>query len=135
MVEDPGPTIFPALRYSKGSVAIEWFKAMGFDELLVVRGPSGRIAHAEMKLGAGVVHLGEKGAAADHEEADDAGFGVAVYVDDVDGHYARARSAGADITKPPYDTDYGARMYSVRDPEGNLWTFGNYRPGAVRPIL
>ena len=125
---DLRPNIFPALRYSEGNAAIEWFKAMGFDELMVVRGPGGRIVHAEMKLGAGVVHVGEKGVAEGHEEVDAAGFGVAVYVEDVDAHYERAKSAGAEIAEPPYDTDYGARMYSVRDPEGNLWTFGNYRP-------
>jgi uncharacterized glyoxalase superfamily protein PhnB len=26
------------------------------------------------------------------------------------------------------DTDYGSRDFSVRDPEGNLWSFGTYRP-------
>jgi uncharacterized glyoxalase superfamily protein PhnB len=26
------------------------------------------------------------------------------------------------------DTDYGSRDFSARDPEGNLWTFGTYRP-------
>jgi len=25
------------------------------------------------------------------------------------------------------DTDYGSREFSVRDPEGNLWSFGTYR--------
>jgi uncharacterized glyoxalase superfamily protein PhnB len=27
------------------------------------------------------------------------------------------------------DTDYGSREYSVRDPEGHLWSFGTYNPG------
>jgi uncharacterized glyoxalase superfamily protein PhnB len=26
------------------------------------------------------------------------------------------------------DTDYGSREFSVRDPEGNLWSFGTYNP-------
>jgi uncharacterized glyoxalase superfamily protein PhnB len=26
------------------------------------------------------------------------------------------------------DTDHGAREYVARDPEGNLWSFGSYRP-------
>ena len=47
---------------------------------------------------------------------------------DVDDHYERAKAAGAEIVQPPADTDYGARLYSVRDIEGNLWSFGNYRP-------
>ena len=53
---------------------------------------------------------------------------IAVYVEDVDAHYARATAAGAEVALALRDTDYGARMYSVRDLEGHLWTFGNYRP-------
>ncbi len=29
------------------------------------------------------------------------------------------------------DMDYGSREYSVRDPEGNLWSFGTYDPYGV----
>jgi uncharacterized glyoxalase superfamily protein PhnB len=28
------------------------------------------------------------------------------------------------------DMPYGSREYSVRDPEGNLWSFGTYDPYA-----
>jgi len=27
-----------------------------------------------------------------------------------------------------HDTDYGSRDYAARDPEGNVWSFGTYRP-------
>ena len=49
-------------------------------------------------------------------------------VQDVDALYARARAAGAEIPLEPTDTDYGSRDFTVRDPEGNLWAFGTYRP-------
>ena len=26
------------------------------------------------------------------------------------------------------DQDYGSRDFAVRDPEGNIWSFGTYRP-------
>jgi uncharacterized glyoxalase superfamily protein PhnB len=29
---------------------------------------------------------------------------------------------------PPRDEDYGGRSATVADPEGNLWSFGSYRP-------
>ena len=29
-----------------------------------------------------------------------------------------------------HDTDYGSRDFACRDPEGNLWSFGTYRPKA-----
>ena len=49
-----------------------------------------------------------------------------VYVDDVEAHCARARSAGATIVKEPATTDYGDdywtdRGYEAADPEGHHW--------------
>jgi uncharacterized glyoxalase superfamily protein PhnB len=57
---------------------------------------------------------------------------LCVYVEDLDAHFARARSAGAEITSPPQDTDFGAREYHALDPEGHAWTFGTYRPDVPR---
>jgi AraC-like DNA-binding protein len=37
--------------------------------------------------------------------------------------------AGGEIAVELTDTDYGSRDFTVRDPEGNLWAFGTYRPG------
>ena len=55
--------------------------------------------------------------------------GVYVIVDDgIDAHFERARTAGAEIVRELHDTDYGSRDYVARDPEGNLWSFGTYRP-------
>lgn len=54
-----------------------------------------------------------------------------VIVQDVDGHCARARAAGAEIIMEPEDQDYGGRNYGARDPEGNAWSFGSYDPWAA----
>lgn len=53
-------------------------------------------------------------------------------MNDIDAHYARAKAAGAEITRPIADADYGSREYSVRDCEGHLWSFGTYDPYAQR---
>jgi len=29
--------------------------------------------------------------------------------------------------REPFDTDYGSRDYSAKDPEGNVWHFGTYQ--------
>jgi uncharacterized glyoxalase superfamily protein PhnB len=55
--------------------------------------------------------------------------GAYVVTADPDGLYERVVSRQADILRPLADTDYGAREFVVRDPEGNLWSFGDY-PGA-----
>lgn len=31
----------------------------------------------------------------------------------------------------PTDQEYGARDYTARDAEGNIWSFGTYVPGAA----
>ncbi|WP_216362540.1 hypothetical protein [Bowmanella denitrificans] len=36
---------------------------------------------------------------------------------------------GAEIIQPLQDEEYGARGYMVKDPQGHMWYFGNYRPG------
>ncbi len=51
-----------------------------------------------------------------------------IIVADVDAHHAKAVKAGARVVIEPEDQDYGGRLYSCRDPEGNLWNFGSYDP-------
>ena len=53
---------------------------------------------------------------------------VYVIVDDADAHCVRAKAAGAEIIKDVEDQDYGGRLYSCRDREGHLWSFGTYDP-------
>jgi uncharacterized glyoxalase superfamily protein PhnB len=54
-------------------------------------------------------------------------FGAYVVTDDPESLYARAVAAGATSVREPFDTEYGSRDFTVRDPEGNLWAFGTYR--------
>jgi uncharacterized glyoxalase superfamily protein PhnB len=127
---DGSPNIFPALRYENGPAAIEWLgRAFGFEKHMVVPGPEGTIAHAQLKLGPGVIMLGSGKHGRGDNPWDTVQQGVYVYVADVDAHHARAKAAGADIVRELQDTDYGSREYSVRDLEGHLWSFGTYRPG------
>ena len=85
------------------------------------------VAHAQMRLGPGMIMLGS----GRHEPPspwDAVAQGIYVFVPDVDAHYARARDAGAEIVSELRETDYGSREYSVCDPEGHLWAFGTYDP-------
>ena len=61
---------------------------------------------------------------------DAGGVTMSVYcvVTDVDAHFARAKAAGAEITREPVTQDYGGRDYTAKDPEGHVWTFGTYDP-------
>jgi uncharacterized glyoxalase superfamily protein PhnB len=57
--------------------------------------------------------------------------GAYVVTDHPDEVYARATAAGATITRELQNEDYGNREFSAKDPEGNLWSFGNYRGESV----
>jgi uncharacterized glyoxalase superfamily protein PhnB len=50
---------------------------------------------------------------------------------EVDALHARAVAAGAEDVRAPYDAEYGGRHMTVRDPDGNSWSFGTYRPAGV----
>ncbi len=45
-----------------------------------------------------------------------------------DAAHDRAVAAGAEVVRPLENTDYGSRDFSVRDPEGHVWSFGTYWP-------
>lgn len=130
-------TIIPTMRYGDAPAAIEWLcKAFGFEKHLVVPGPNGTIAHAQLTFGNGMIMLGST---RDDQfgrlvtvPADAGAVTQSPYiiVQDTDAHYARARAAGAEIVMDIKDEDYGGRGYSCRDPEGHLWNFGSYDPWA-----
>lgn len=127
------PNIFPFLRYQDAPAAIEWLAtAFGFERHAVYPGNDGTIAHAQLRLGAGIVMLGSaRDDVLGMKSPRDLGAvnqGIYVALDDIDAHYARARAAGAEILRPLADTDYGAREYTARDLEGHLWSFGTYWP-------
>ena len=51
--------------------------------------------------------------------------GAYVVVDDTSTALARAQAAGAQIVHGPSESDQG-QVFTARDPEGNLWSFGTY---------
>ena len=122
-------TLFPVLRYHDAHAAIDFLeRAFGFERVQVHEGESGEVAHAELRLGDDVAMIGST-SEGDPVYAESVGrTTVYVAVDDPDALHDRARGAGAEILRPPTDQDYGSRDFSARDPAGNIWSFGTYRP-------
>jgi uncharacterized glyoxalase superfamily protein PhnB len=133
MTDELRPNIFPAVRYRDAGAALQFLKAaFGAEEKSVHRSEDGIIQHAELRLGAGLVMFGQ--------HSDEGWMGgepprplastVSIYIviTDPDQHCATATAAGANVVRPLQDMDYGSREYSVRDLEGNLWSFGTYDP-------
>ena len=51
---------------------------------------------------------------------------VYVVCQDPDGLFERATAPAPRSCAGLVDEDYGSRGFTVRDPEGNLWSFGTY---------
>ena len=132
-----GPSIIPALRYADAAAAIDWLcAAFGFQKHVVHAGDEGVIHHAQLTFGNGMIMLGsardDAYSATQKSPAEIGGFNTQspyLVVADVDAHHARAVAAGAEMVMPLADQGYG-KMYTCRDPEGHLWSFGDYDPWA-----
>lgn len=123
---------FSTLRYRDPKSAIAWLeKAFGFRQHFVAE-EQGQVVHAQIRVGDDLIMLGP-------DYPDDKygmhsplalnGTNQCVYVSldgDIDQACARAGAAGAAIITPPYDTTYGSREFSCKDPEGHVWSFGTY---------
>jgi uncharacterized glyoxalase superfamily protein PhnB len=123
------PSIYPVLRFTDADKARTFLaEAFGFREVSVHRDDQGTIVHATMAWQDDLfMFSGSKGAG----DPFDLGASVIyVAVDDPDAHHDRAVHAGAELVMELTDQDYGSREYAARDPEGNVWCFGTYRPTA-----
>jgi len=129
-------TIIPALRYRDAAAAIDWLcRAFGFEKHLVVPGKNGKIAHAQLTFGNGMIMLGSgHGGSYDRLIRQPSAIGPAVtqapyiVVRDPDAHYHQAKAAGAEMVIDIADQEHGGRAYTCRDPEGHVWNFGDYDP-------
>lgn len=131
-------TVIPCMRYRNAPAAIDWLcNVFGFSKQLVVPQEDGKILHAQLALGAGMIMLGsvtdsEFGRLMKHpDEIGGAETRTAyVVVPDADAVYARAKSAGAEIVMEIRNEDYGGRGFTCRDLEGHIWSVGTYDPWA-----
>lgn len=125
--------ILPTFRYRDAAAMIDWLVAAFGFRVIHRHDHDGRVAHAELALGNSFIMLG--GVAEDTfgsfvgTPGEQGGKSVYVTVSDIDGCFDRATAAGARILKQPTETDYDTRHFVCADPEGNVWTFGTYRPG------
>ena len=132
--KDTISTVIPTMRYNDAKAAINWLcDTFGFTQHLVVEDGDGGIAHAQLIFGNGMIMLGSArddafGRQQRPPTTDAVTQSPYIIVSDIDEHYARAVEAGATITVEIKDEDYGGRVYSCRDPQGQLWNFGDYDP-------
>lgn len=116
--------------YREVDPAIEWIEnVFGGRRREVHRDDDGNVVHAEVDLGGAIVMLSTAGIGREPYRSLPAGVRhLYLAVDDADGLYEQAQRAGAEVELPLTETDYGSRDFTLRDPEGNFWAVGTYKP-------
>ncbi len=133
------PRISSSIFYDEPRAAIDWLcSAFGFQVRLLVEGDGGAVEHSELTFGEGLIMVGQSGGRAGRPVPLPARSpralggmvtqAMCLFVDDVDAHCERARTAGATIHEAPRTSDYGDdywsdRSYAALDLEGHLWWF------------
>ena len=122
-VPDGYTAITPYLVAEDASALIDFLaNAFGAVERMRLPMPDGTVAHAEVEIDGAAVMLSSS-MAPDYPSSS---AQIHLYVDDVDGVYARAVSAGATAVAEPADQFYGDRIARVLDPAGNTWSIATH---------
>jgi PhnB protein len=119
------PSLSPYLIVRDGAAAIDFYqKVFGAKLRMKLDGPGGRIGHAELEIGNGLVMLAdehpEMGALAP-TTIGGTPVGLHLYLEDVDAVATKAIAAGATLKRPVESQFYGDRLGSIIDPFGHLW--------------
>jgi uncharacterized glyoxalase superfamily protein PhnB len=134
-------TIIPGLRYRDALKMIDWLeKAFGFEKHAVYMLGETIVSHAQMKFGNGMIMLGsiDNGSqtSALMVQPDEIGKrstqSAYLIVSDCEPVYASAKAAGAEIVVDLSAKDYGGKGFTCLDPEGHLWSIGEYDPWATQ---
>ncbi len=121
----PADTVLPHVVYQNLGAALEWLTtAFGFVEhYRYGSGPDGG------QVWAGNAAIQVRQARQGQRSPAQLGYGtqsLTIFVDDVDGHYARAKAAGATIVEEPHETAYGEYQYGAEDLDGHHWLFSRH---------
>lgn len=124
----PTDTVLPHIVYSDVAAALVWLtRTFGFTEHYRYGEPGGPVSGAQMYLGKAYMMLnGARPGSASPAQIGQMMQSLTVFVDDVDAHFERTKSAGGRIVEALHETCYGERQYGVEDFEGHHWLFSQH---------
>jgi uncharacterized glyoxalase superfamily protein PhnB len=124
--------IWPVIVYEDPHAAIRFaIDVLGFEERIVVTDPSDPtvIVHSELRWPeGGIVQVVGRNRLNVYTEGI-TGTSLYVITGDPDAVFARCEAAGAEIVEPMREVEYdvpGSKGFTVRDPGGVVWSFGQY---------
>jgi PhnB protein len=123
-------TVTPYLIVKGAAAALDYYKkAFGATELMRFADPSGKIGHAEIKIGNSIIMLGDEHpemGARSPKTIGGSPVGICLYVDNVDALFKQALAAGGTVKRPVQDQFYGDRAGTLEDPFGHTWTIATH---------
>jgi uncharacterized glyoxalase superfamily protein PhnB len=132
-IPDGYHTITPYLTCRDAARAIEFYK-QAFGATLkgggVMKGPDGKVMHAELRIGDSVIMLADEYPAfgsVSPQAIGGSATGLHIYVEDVDTAFDRAIKAGAVVEAPVADMFWGDRYGKLRDPFGHKWSIATHK--------
>ena len=129
-IPDGYHTATPYLIVRDAARGIEFYKkAFGATEMLRCADPSGKLMHAEIKIGSSPIMLADE--FPDMQILGPQSRGgptvmILLYVEDVDARFGQAVTAGAKVVRPVKDEFYGDRSGTLEDPFGHVWTIATH---------
>ncbi len=124
-------TLTPYMTVRDAARAIEFYKqAFGAEEKGVMKGPDGKVMHAELRIGDSILMLADEQpqfGSLSPQSIGGSGMGLHIYIDDVDSAFDRAVKAGAKVEMPVADMFWGDRYGKLTDPFGHKWSIGTHK--------
>jgi PhnB protein len=124
-------TATPYLIVKDAVRAIEFYKrAFNATELMRLADPSGKVMHAEIKIGDSTIMLADEFPEMGIRGPQSLGGSPVIlllYVRDVDAAASQAGAAGAKVLRPVKDQFYGDRSGTFEDPFGHVWTLATHK--------
>ncbi|RSL15970.1 putative glyoxalase superfamily protein PhnB [Edaphobacter aggregans] len=123
----PTNIVLPHVVYGDVAEAILWLsRTFGFSEHYRYGDPK-EPSGAQMHLGEAWIMV--ESARAGRGSPKQLGYwtqSLTVFVDDVEGHFRKAKAAGAKVVEDLHVTEYGEHQYGVEDLEGHHWLFSQH---------
>lgn len=129
-IPDGYHTATPYLIIKGAAKAMDFYKkAFGATELMRMQDSSGKVGHAEIRIGNSPIMLADEYPDMGYKSPQSLGgspVSIMLYVENVDKTVERAVAEGAKITKAVQDQFYGDRNGTIHDPFGHVWTISTH---------